>query len=107
MAGVNSCETRVLLNPMKEPRVLAFGRFRLDTLNQRLWRDSKPLEVRPKTFQVLLYLASNPQRLITGRELVENIWTDTSVSANLLRAYIWELRHLLGKLCTGRCLSVV
>jgi urea transport system substrate-binding protein len=81
---------------MKEPRVLAFGQFRLDTLNQRLWRDSKLLEVRPKTFQVLLYLASNPQRLITGRELVENVWTDTSVSANLLRAYIWELRHLLG-----------
>lgn len=80
---------------MKGPRVLTFGPFRLDTLNQQLWRDSELLDVRPKTLKVLLYLASNPRRLITRRELMENVWPDTQVSTNLLRAYVWELRQLL------------
>lgn len=80
---------------MNGPRALTFGPFRLDTLNQQLWRDSELLDVRPKTLKVLLYLASNPRRLITRRELMENVWPDTQVSTNLLRAYVWELRHLL------------
>ncbi|MGB7469703.1 MAG: transporter substrate-binding protein, partial [Candidatus Acidiferrum sp.] len=52
--------------------------------------------MRPKTFEVLLYLARNAQRLVTKRELLENIWTDTVVSDELLRGYIRELRETLG-----------
>lgn len=81
---------------MKESRALTFGQFRLDILNQQLWRGSELLDVRPKTLRVLIYLANNPGRLITRQELMENVWPDAKVSANLLRAYVWELRHLLG-----------
>jgi DNA-binding winged helix-turn-helix (wHTH) protein len=54
------------------------------------------VEVRPKTFEVLLYLAHNAQRLVTKRELLDNVWVGTTVSDELLRGYIRELRDVLG-----------
>jgi urea transport system substrate-binding protein len=75
---------------------LVFPPFRLDVSNEQLWRGSTLLPLRPKTFEVLLYLARNAQRLVTKQELLENIWTDTTVSDELLRGYIRELRERLG-----------
>ena len=49
-----------------------------------------------KDFEVLLYLARNAQRLVLKQELLEEIWTDTTVSDELLRGYIRELRETLG-----------
>ncbi len=81
---------------MTEPRILSFGQFRLDPINQELWRGSELVEVRRKTFEVLLYLVRNPRRLITHDELLNGVWTGSKVSSSLLRAYIWELRRVLG-----------
>jgi len=75
---------------------LVFQPFRLDLANEQLWRESTLIPLRPKTFGVLLYLARNAQRLVTKQELLENIWTDTVVSDELLRGYIRELRETLG-----------
>jgi urea transport system substrate-binding protein len=73
-----------------------FPPFRLDVANEQLWRESTLIPLRPKTFEVLVYLARNAQRLVTKQELLENIWTDTVVSDELLRGYIRELRETLG-----------
>jgi urea transport system substrate-binding protein len=82
---------------MSDAPILCFSRFRIDASNQELWRDSEKIEIRHKTFQVLAYLARNPHRLITREELLNNIWTDgADVGNGLLRAYIWELRQVLG-----------
>jgi urea transport system substrate-binding protein len=74
----------------------AFPPFRLDAANEQLWRDSKLVDLRPKTFQVLLYLVQNAQRLVTKRELLDSVWAGISVSDELLRGYVSELRHALG-----------
>src|SRR5262249_21145112 len=76
--------------------ILLFPPFRLDVPNQQPWRESELLALRPKTFDVLLYLVRNSGRLVTKRELLENVWTDTTVSDELLRSYIRELRQVLG-----------
>ena len=82
---------------MSEAPILCFSRFRIDTSNQGLWRDAEKVEIRRKTFEVLVYLARNPRGLISRDELLNNIWSDAaSVGNGLLRAYIWELRNLLG-----------
>jgi DNA-binding winged helix-turn-helix (wHTH) protein len=73
-----------------------FPPFRLDAANEQLWRGSTLIPLRPKTFEVLLYLARNAQRLVTKQELLENIWKGTVVSDELLRGYIRELRETLG-----------
>jgi urea transport system substrate-binding protein len=81
---------------MDEAPILQFASFRLDPVNQQLWRDSERLEIRPKTFQFLLYLARNPQRLISREELLANVWDAAPAAEGLLRVYSFELRQLLG-----------
>jgi len=75
--------------------ILVFPPFRLDVANEQLWRDSDLLDLRPKTFEVLLYLVQNAQRLVTKRELLDSVWAGTSVGDELLRGYIRELREAL------------
>jgi len=55
------------------------------------------VKVRRKTFEVLLYLVRNPRRLISRQELLNGVWAGSKVSSSLLRAYIWELRRVLGE----------
>jgi len=75
---------------------LCFSDFRIDARNQELWKDAELLAIRPKTFQVLLYLASNSQRLVTREELLRCIWPSAVGPSSLLRSSIWELRQVLG-----------
>lgn len=86
---------------MKEAGILWFAHFRIDVANQQVWRNGQLLEVRPKAFQVLLYLVLNPQRLITREELLSRVWPNAPSSSSLLRSYIWELRQRLGDTATA------
>ena len=70
---------------MNQSRTLSFSRFRIDKLNQELWCDGELVEIQPKTFEVLLYLASNPQRLVTRRELLESFGPGTRILSLFLR----------------------
>src|SRR5260221_10841440 len=78
------------------PGWLLFSPFRLDSVNQELWRGEDAIALRPKTFAFLLYLALHPRRLVTKGELLTNLWTDVSVTHDLLRGYVCELRSALG-----------
>jgi DNA-binding winged helix-turn-helix (wHTH) protein len=76
--------------------VLIFSPFRLDSVNQELWRNAERIGLRPKAFAFLSYLARHPQRLVTKQELLRNLWPSASVSEELLRGYVRELRAVLG-----------
>lgn len=75
---------------------LLFTPFRLDPNNADLRRGAERVPVRPKTFAVLVYFVTHPQRLITKEELLEHVWPGVAVDDELLRGYIRELRRLLG-----------
>ena len=47
-----------------------FDGFRLDPVNARLWRGAEPLALPPKVFNVLHYLVTHPDRLVTKDELL-------------------------------------
>jgi hypothetical protein len=81
---------------MAEEPDLTFPPFRLDLANERLWRGTEPLTLRPKAFLLLRYLAEHPERLLTQEELLKAIWQHGYVSDGLLRGYIRKLRKLLG-----------
>jgi len=81
---------------MAEERDLTFPPFRLELANERLWRGSEPLSLRPKAFRLLRYLAEHPERLVTQEELLKALWQHGYVSDGLLRGYIRQLRKLLG-----------
>jgi len=74
----------------------AFQEFRLDTVNQCLWRGQERVPIPPKPFDMLRYLVENPGRLITPDELLEKLWPEIYVNPELIRKYILDIRKILG-----------
>jgi predicted ATPase/DNA-binding winged helix-turn-helix (wHTH) protein len=72
-----------------------FGSFSLDLVNECLWRDDQAIAIPPKEFAVLLYLVSNPGRLVTKEELIEAVWPDTTVTDGVLKVSIRKIRAML------------
>src|SRR5262249_34514951 len=59
-------------------------------------RNETPLNLRPKTFAVLLHLAERPGELVTKQELLDAIWPDVAVTEDVVRQSVGELREALG-----------
>jgi TolB-like protein/DNA-binding winged helix-turn-helix (wHTH) protein/Flp pilus assembly protein TadD len=74
----------------------SFQSFRLDTANQCLWHGQERVPIPPKAYDVLRYLVENPGRLVTQDELLEALWPETYVNAEILRKYILDIRKILG-----------
>ena len=81
---------------MPSERTLVFGPFRLDKTERRLLRGDEPLALRPKTFDVLAFLAERAGRLVTKRELLDGVWPETFVSDSVLKVCVREIREVLG-----------
>jgi len=77
-----------------------FSPFRLDTVNQCLWRrgdaDDQRILLTPKAFAVLRYLVEHAGRLVTQNELIEAVWPDTFVQPEVLKYQIADIRGALG-----------
>src|SRR5258708_1576164 len=74
----------------------SFGQFVLDPRKRTLSRAGSPVSLTPKAFDVLLFLAQNPKRLVTKEELLQAVWGDTFVEEGNLTQYISHLRKALG-----------
>src|ERR1700760_2127951 len=73
-----------------------FGQFVLDPNRRRLSRGETLISLTPKAFDLLLFLAQNPNRLVTKEELLQAVWGDTFVEEGNLTQYISHLRKALG-----------
>jgi formylglycine-generating enzyme required for sulfatase activity len=76
--------------------VLRFDRFALDLTRGSLRRGDQDINLRPKAFEVLRYLAANAGRLVPKQELCEAVWPNVFVSDDSLVQCIRELRDRLG-----------
>ena len=81
---------------MAAPRLLRFGAFSLDTDRAGLVGPHGALTLRPKTFDVLLYLARHPRRLVSKDELIAAVWPNVFVTENSLVQCVREIRAALG-----------
>src|SRR5882672_4288272 len=77
------------------PRILYFDKFSLDLARGSLRAGDQDIELRPKAFEVLKYLAINAGRLITKQELYEAVWPNVIVSDDSIAQCIRELRGKL------------
>ena len=78
-----------------------FPPFRLDAVNQCLWRrrnsgDQERILVTPKAFAVLSYLLDHAGRLVTQEDLLNAVWPNTFVQPEVLKKHVFLLRELLG-----------
>ena len=73
-----------------------FGPFQLDTAEQTLSREGKPVALTGKAFQTLLVLVENSGRTVTKDDLLSKVWPDTFVEELTLAQNISTLRKALG-----------
>lgn len=79
-----------------DPRTIEFPPFVLDLSAGALLRGGTPVALRPKTWEVLCFLARRPGELIAKEELLAALWPGTTVSDGTLGKSVAELRHVLG-----------
>jgi len=78
-----------------------FHPFRLDTINQCLWRrqdsgDDERVMLPPKAYGVLRYLVESAGRLVTQDELLDAVWPETHIQPEGLKSQILHVRRVLG-----------
>src|SRR5713226_7259648 len=78
-----------------------FPPFRLDTVNQCLWRhmdtgNNERILLTPKAFAVLRHLVERAGRLVTNDELLDAVWPETHVEPAVLNNQILSIRNALG-----------
>ncbi|MDB6106969.1 MAG: transcriptional regulator, putative ATPase, winged helix family [Gammaproteobacteria bacterium] len=79
----------------------AFPPFRLDSLNQCLWRTTdagheERILMTPKAFAVLQYLVEHAGQLVTHEALLEAVWAGSVVELQAVKRNILEVRSALG-----------
>ena len=65
---------------MEQEHHLAFGPFRLDGTQGRLWQGDQAIALRPQSLAMLRYLVAHPGRLVTKAELRQHVWAGTHVT---------------------------
>ncbi|MDX2154286.1 MAG: AAA family ATPase [Bryobacteraceae bacterium] len=73
-----------------------FPPFRLDPVDESLWRGDERVHLTPKAFAVLRYLVERAGRLVTQHELLEALWPGTFVQPEVLKSQILDVRAALG-----------
>ena len=72
-----------------------FGPFALDPNKRALFRQGKSVPLTPKAFDVLLYLAEHPNRVIPKEELLNGVWAGSFVEEGNLTQNVFLLRKVL------------
>ncbi len=82
----------------ENPAIYEFDGYRLDVAKRLVFgADGKPLPLKAKAFETLLFLVENSGRVIERDEMMEAIWPDTVVEENNLTQHISSLRRLFGE----------
>jgi eukaryotic-like serine/threonine-protein kinase len=78
-------------------RILRFGAFRIEPGARTLTRHEQPVPLAPKAFDLLIYMARHPGRLLTKEELLAAVWPDSTVEEGNLSQNVFLLRKALGE----------
>ncbi len=72
---------------------IRFGELILDLTTRQLTRNDRAIDLTMKEFELLKYLMSNPQKILTREEIIENVWGyDYRGESNVIEVYIRYLR---------------
>ncbi len=75
--------------------VLAFERFELHEGRRELLSAGVPIPLHPRPFDLLVTLVRKRHRVVSKRELLEEVWVGVHVSDTALSSALKELRHSL------------
>ena len=75
---------------------IRFGPFIVKGDPANLWRGDEQIPLRPKSLDVLRYLAERPGNLVSKEELLSRVWPGRIISDSGVRLCIREIRNALG-----------
>lgn len=94
----------------KPENILSVGSLRIDLLNRRVQRDGKELELTPREFDVLAYLASQAGATVSRDTLTRDVWNvqrRSSSMDNVIDVLIARLRDKLDRGFDPRLLQTI
>ncbi|MBN2364668.1 MAG: hypothetical protein EH225_00825 [Calditrichaeota bacterium] len=68
----------------------------IDLRNRRLWRNGREIRLNSKYFDVLVFLVSHNNQLVSRDQLFEQIWPDVIVTDTALNQSIKDIRKAIG-----------
>ncbi len=82
----------------KENPVIRIGDLTIDKSSYTVLRGNEPVTLPKKEFELLYYLAENPNKVHTRDELLQNIWgSDVYVLARTVDVHIRKVREKIGE----------
>jgi DNA-binding response OmpR family regulator len=79
---------------MSRAAVLRVGDLQIDRMLHRVSRDGKTIELTPKEYALLEYLAANPGRVFSRTMIVEHVWDQSFEGLNnIVDVYVRHLRR--------------
>jgi eukaryotic-like serine/threonine-protein kinase len=75
--------------------LIRFEGYELDPATRTLRRDGQPVPIKPKTFDLLLYLLEHPHQVVTKEELLTALWPNSFVEERNLSQHVFLLRKTL------------
>jgi len=83
-----------LNHPEKTTEQLRFGDLVLDLTSRRLFRNGQAIDLTMKEFELLKYLMSHPQKILSREQILENVWGyEFRGESNVIEVYIRYLRQ--------------
>lgn len=85
---------KIYLHPaVNSNEQLKFAELSLDLATRRLFRDGEAIDLTMKEFELLKYLMSHPQEVLSREQILENVWGyDFEGESNVIEVYIRYLR---------------
>lgn len=80
---------------MENGELFDFGEFTLDASERRLSKRGEAIPLEPKAYDVLVALLRRAGRLVTKRELLDEVWPESFVEEGILAVHISALRKAL------------
>jgi two-component system copper resistance phosphate regulon response regulator CusR len=79
--------------PVTRASVLRVGDLEVDRLSQHVKRAGKKIELTPKEYALLEYLAANPGRVFSRTMIIEHVWDQSFEGlTNIVDVYVRHLR---------------
>ena len=87
--------------------ILEVGNIKIDIDHHQVKVDEKELELNRKEFDVLLYLCTNKDRLVSKTALAEHVWGDNIDQADSFEFIYSQIKNLRKKLTTANALPEI
>ena len=94
--------------PAERPAVLEVDGLRVDPVGRSVTCDGEHVELSPREFAVLEFLARHAGQPVSRTQLLEHVWNDhQDTSPNVVDVYVGYLRRKLGRLADPQLIQTI